>query len=128
MTMYYSWKCANVIIFFLNPKQRALSESYKDISVGLDGSAVKAGTTGCAGDPIHPRSLSLSEHCTASTPLSPPTLHALKVRVESNHFSYLVRYMVLKSLGLKYRIQQNKTLLCEDSDVLKSYTSENREK
>ncbi|XP_042872017.1 uncharacterized protein LOC122253204 isoform X2 [Penaeus japonicus] len=58
--------------------KRALSESYKDVTLGLDGSAVKDPESGSSG-PLPIRSLSFSEpRPPASRSVRPPTLNTLK--------------------------------------------------
>lgn len=66
------------LIFF----QRGLSESFKDVPLGLDGSTLRAGPQG-GGEQLMPRSLSLSGHHpqhanAAHTP--PPAPHDSKVK------------------------------------------------
>ncbi|XP_047469021.1 uncharacterized protein LOC125025122 isoform X2 [Penaeus chinensis] len=58
--------------------KRALSESYKDVTLGLDGSAVKDPESGTSG-PLPIRSLSFSEpRPPAGKRVRPPTLNTLK--------------------------------------------------
>ncbi|XP_063611285.1 uncharacterized protein LOC134784986, partial [Penaeus indicus] len=58
--------------------KRALSESYKDVTLGLDGSAVKDPESGTSG-PLPIRSLSFSEpRPPAGKTVRPPTLNTLK--------------------------------------------------
>lgn len=64
--------------------QRGLSESFKDVPLGLDGSTLRAGPQG-GGEQLMPRSLSLSgrhpQHASAAhTP--PPAPHDSKVGKE----------------------------------------------